>query len=75
VWDVVVFRLPLQMNQNRKAKIADPMTFGYRIDATLGMKIQVAKLNICSHAKGSADSIAIGRRHPWLGKSPEGDPL
>jgi hypothetical protein len=38
VWDVVIFRIPLQMNTNRTAKIADPMIFGYGIDATLGVQ-------------------------------------
>jgi hypothetical protein len=38
VWDVVIFRIPLQMNTNRTAKIADPMNFGYGIDATLGVQ-------------------------------------
>jgi hypothetical protein len=34
VWDFVIFRIPLQMRENRTAKIDGPMTFGYRIDAT-----------------------------------------
>jgi hypothetical protein len=34
VWDVVIFRIPLQMSENRTAKIDGPMTFGYGIDAT-----------------------------------------
>jgi hypothetical protein len=34
VWDAVIFRIPLQMSENRTAKIDDPMTFGYGIDAT-----------------------------------------
>jgi hypothetical protein len=34
VWDVVIFRIPLQMSENRTAKIDDPMTFGHGIDAT-----------------------------------------
>jgi hypothetical protein len=34
VWDVAIFRIPLQMSKNRTVKIDDPMTFGYGIDAT-----------------------------------------
>jgi hypothetical protein len=34
VWDFVIFRIPLQMSENGAAKIDDPMTFGYGIDAT-----------------------------------------
>jgi hypothetical protein len=34
-WDVVILRIPLQMNETRTAKIDGPMTFGYGIDATV----------------------------------------
>jgi hypothetical protein len=34
VWDVFIFRIPLQMGENGTAKIDGPMTFGYGIDAT-----------------------------------------
>jgi hypothetical protein len=34
VWDVVIFRIPLQMSANRTAKTDGPMNFGYGIDAT-----------------------------------------
>jgi len=34
VWDAVIFRIHLQMSENRTAKIDGPMTFGYGIDAT-----------------------------------------
>src|SRR5215472_4262978 len=33
-WDAVIFQIPLQMSEDRTAKIDDPMTFGYGIDAT-----------------------------------------
>jgi hypothetical protein len=39
VWDVVIFRIPLQMSANRTAKIDGPMTFGYGIDATDSARI------------------------------------
>jgi hypothetical protein len=34
VWDAVIFRILWQRSENRTAKIDDPMTFGYGIDAT-----------------------------------------
>jgi hypothetical protein len=33
VWDAVIFRIHLQMGENRTAKIHGPMTFGYGTDA------------------------------------------
>jgi hypothetical protein len=48
VWDVVIFRIPLQMSENRTAKTDGPMTFGYGIDATdSGCKNQRCGTNIC----------------------------
>jgi hypothetical protein len=48
VWDVVIFRIPLQMSENRTAKIDGPMTFGYGIDATdSACKNQRCGTNIC----------------------------
>jgi hypothetical protein len=42
------FRIPLQMSENRTAKIDDPMSFGYGIDATgSACKNQQCGTNIC----------------------------
>jgi hypothetical protein len=65
VWDVVIFRIPLQMSENRTAKIDGPMTFGYGIDATdSACKINGAKQTSASHAKGPAVTMTIGRSSP-----------
>jgi hypothetical protein len=48
VWDVAIFRIPLQMSENRTAKIDGPMTFCYGIDATgSACKNQRCGTNIC----------------------------
>jgi hypothetical protein len=48
VWDVVIFRILLQMSKNRTAKIDGLMTFGDGIDATdTACKNQRCGTNIC----------------------------
>jgi hypothetical protein len=77
VWDFVIFRIPLQMSENGAAKIDDPMTFGYGIDATdSACKINGAKQTSASDAKGPAVTMTIGRSSPlaWK-KSPRRGPL
>jgi hypothetical protein len=65
VWDVVIFRIPLQMSANRTAKIDRPMTFGYGIDATdSACKNQRCETTSASHAKGPAVTMTIGRSSP-----------
>jgi hypothetical protein len=52
VWDAVIFRIHLQMSENRTAKIDGPMTFGYGIDATdSACKINGAE-QTCASATG-----------------------
>jgi hypothetical protein len=56
---VVVFRIPLQLFENRTTKIDGPMTFGNGIDAING-----AEQTFTSQAKGPAVIMTIDRSSP-----------
>jgi hypothetical protein len=66
VWDVVIFRIPLQMSENRTAKINGPMTFGYGIDATDSgvQKSTVRNKHLLLTPKGSTVIMIIDRSSP-----------
>jgi hypothetical protein len=73
VWDVVIFRIPLQMRENRTAKIDGPMTFGYGIDAIdSACKNQRWEQTSASHAKGLAVMMMIDRSSPLAWKNLHG---
>jgi hypothetical protein len=64
VWDAIILRIPLQMSENRTAKIDGPMTFGYGIDAIYSAcKNQRRGTNFC-FAKGPAVIMMIDRSSP-----------
>jgi hypothetical protein len=73
VWDVVIFRILLQMSENRMAKIDGPMTFDYGIDATGSVcKINCAEQASASHAKGPAVIMMVDRLSPSAWKNLHG---
>jgi hypothetical protein len=77
VWDVVIFRIPLQMSENRTAKIDGPMTFGYGIDATDSgvQKSTVRNKHLLLMPKGSTVIMMIDRTSPLAWKNLHGGRL
>ena len=70
VWDVVIFRIPLQMSANRPAKIDRPMTSGYGVDGidSACRQSTVRNKHLLRTAMGQPSQWRSAARHPWLEK-------